>query len=92
MTSEEWGMKANWQKTRVMRIGREHEVHNIKVDDKSVEQVTEVKYLGKRWRILEHRKQIVHCLWLFRERGPSSIVQNRTFCFVELKKALLGSK
>ena len=43
---DEWEMKANWQKTRVMRIGRKHEVCNVKVKGERVEQVKEMKYLG----------------------------------------------
>ena len=43
---DEWGMKANWQKTRVMRVGRKHEVCNVKVKGERVEQVKEMKYLG----------------------------------------------
>ena len=39
-------MKANWQKTRVMRVGRKHEVCNVKVKGERVEQVKEMKYLG----------------------------------------------
>ena len=39
-------MKANWQKTRVMRLGRKHEVCNVKVKCERVEQVKEMKYLG----------------------------------------------
>ena len=27
---EEWEMKAIWQKTRVMRVGRKHEFCNVK--------------------------------------------------------------
>ena len=33
-----WQMKANWQKTRVMRIGRKHEICNAEVNGESVEQ------------------------------------------------------
>ena len=36
---DEWGMKANWQKMRVMRVGRKHEVCNVKVKGERVEQV-----------------------------------------------------
>ena len=43
---DEWGMKANWQKTRVMRVGRKHEICNVKVNGERVEQVKEMKYLG----------------------------------------------
>ena len=43
---KDWGMKANWQKTRVMRIGRQHDVCNVKVNKESVEQVKEMKYLS----------------------------------------------
>ena len=43
---DEWGMKANWQNTRVMRVERKHEVCNVKVKDERVEQVKEMKYLG----------------------------------------------
>ena len=39
---DEWGMKANWQKTRVRRVGRK----NVKVKGERVEQVKEMKYLG----------------------------------------------
>ena len=34
---DEWGKKANWQKTRVMRVGRKHEVCNVKVKGVKVE-------------------------------------------------------
>ena len=43
---DEWGMKANWQKTRVMRVGRKHGICNVKVNGERVEQVKEMKYLG----------------------------------------------
>ena len=43
---DEWGMKANWQKTRVMRVGRKYEVCNVKAKGERVEQVKEMKYLG----------------------------------------------
>ena len=43
---DEWGMKANWQKMRVMRVGRKHEVCNVKVEGERVEQVKEMKYSG----------------------------------------------
>ena len=43
---DEWGMKANWQQTRVMRVGRKHEVCNVKVKGERVEQVKEMKHLG----------------------------------------------
>ena len=43
---DEWGIKANWQKMRVMRVGRKHEVCNVKVKSERVEQVNEMKYLG----------------------------------------------
>ena len=43
---DEWGMKANWQKTRIMRVGRKHEVCIVKVKGERVEQVKEMKYLG----------------------------------------------
>ena len=39
-------MKANWQKTRIMRTGRKLEVCNVKVKGERVEQVNEMKYLG----------------------------------------------
>ncbi len=39
-------MKANWQKTRVMRIGRKQDVCNVKVNGQEVEQVEVMKYLG----------------------------------------------
>ena len=39
----EWGMKANWQKTRVMRIGRKQEACTVQVNER-VEQVKEMKY------------------------------------------------
>ena len=29
---EEWEMKADWQKTRVMRIGRKQDVCNVEVN------------------------------------------------------------
>lgn len=38
-------MKANWQKERVMRLERKHEVCNVKVNDECVERVREMKYL-----------------------------------------------
>ena len=34
-----WGMKANWQKTRVMRIDRKQEVCNVEVNGECEEQV-----------------------------------------------------
>ena len=43
---DEWGMKTNWQKMRVMRVGRKYEVCNVKVKGERVEQVKEMKYLG----------------------------------------------
>ena len=43
---EEWEMKANWQKTRIMRIGRKQDVCNVKVNGQKVEQVEVMKYLG----------------------------------------------
>ena len=43
---EEWEMKANWQKTRVMRIRRKKDVCNVEVNGQEVEQVEVVKYLG----------------------------------------------
>ena len=43
---EEWEMKANWQKTRVMRIGRKQDVCNVEVNGQKVEQVEVMKYLG----------------------------------------------
>ena len=43
---EEWETKANWQKTRVMRIGRKKDVCNVEVNGKEVEQVEVMKYLG----------------------------------------------
>ena len=43
---EEWEMKANWQKTRVMRIGRKKDVCNVEVNGQEVEQVEVMKYLG----------------------------------------------
>ena len=39
-------MKANWQKTKVMRIGRKQKVCNVEVNGESVEQVKKMKYLG----------------------------------------------
>ena len=39
-------MKANWQKTRVMRIGRKKDVCNVEVNGQEVEQVEVMKYLG----------------------------------------------
>ena len=43
---EEWEMKANWQKTRVMRIGRKKDVCKVEVNGQEVEQVEVMKYLG----------------------------------------------
>ena len=43
---EEWEMKANWQKTRVMRIGRKQDVCNVEVNGQKVEQVEVMKYHG----------------------------------------------
>ena len=43
---EEWEMKANWQKTRIMRIGKRQDVCNVKVNGQKVEQVEVMKYLG----------------------------------------------
>ena len=43
---EEWEMKANWQKTRVMRIGRKKDVCTVEVNGQEVEQVEVMKYLG----------------------------------------------
>ena len=40
------GDKANWQKTRVMRIGRKKDVCNVEVNGQEVEQVEVMKYLG----------------------------------------------
>ena len=39
-------MKANWQKTSVMRIGRKKDVWNVEVNGQEVEQVEVMKYLG----------------------------------------------
>ena len=39
-------MKANWQKTRVMRIGKKKDVCNVEVYGQEVEQVEVMKYLG----------------------------------------------
>lgn len=36
---EEWEMKANWQKTRVMRIGRKLEGYNVEINGQKVKQV-----------------------------------------------------
>ena len=41
---EEWEMKVNWQKTRVMRIGRRKDVCNVEVNGQEVEQVEMMKY------------------------------------------------
>ena len=41
---EEWEMKANWQKTRVMRIGRKQDMCNVEVNGQKVEQVEVMKY------------------------------------------------
>ena len=43
---DEWGIKANWQKTRAMLVGRKHEVCSVKVKGERMEQVKEMKYLG----------------------------------------------
>lgn len=43
---DKWGMKANWQKTKVMRIGRKQDVCNVEVNGEAVEQVKDMKYLG----------------------------------------------
>ena len=43
---EEWEMKANWQKTRVMRIGRKKDVCTVEVNGQEVKQVEVMKYLG----------------------------------------------
>ena len=43
---DEWGMETNWQKMRVMRVGKTYEVCNVKVKGERVEQVKEMKYLG----------------------------------------------
>ena len=39
-------MKANLQKTRVMRIGWKQDGHNVEVNGQKVEQVEVTKYLG----------------------------------------------
>ena len=43
---EEWEMKANRQKTRVMRIGRKKDVCKVEVNGQEVEQVEVMKYLS----------------------------------------------
>ena len=43
---KEWEMKANWQKTRVMRIGRKKDVCTVEVNGQEVEQVEVMKYPG----------------------------------------------
>ena len=43
---EEWEMKANWQKTKVMRIGRKHDECNVEVNAQKVDQVEVMKCLG----------------------------------------------
>ena len=42
---EVWGMRANWLKTKVMRIARKPEECRIEVNGERVEQVEEMKYL-----------------------------------------------
>ena len=42
---EEWEMKANWQKTRVMRIERKQDMCNVEVNGQNMEQVEIMKYL-----------------------------------------------
>ena len=39
-------MKTNWQRTRVMRIGRKQDMCNVEVKSQKVEQVEVMKYLG----------------------------------------------
>ena len=39
-------MNANWQKTRVMRIGRKQDMCIVEVNGQKVEQVEVMKYLG----------------------------------------------
>ena len=43
---EEWEMKANWQKIRVMRFGRKKDVCTVEVNGQEVEQVEVMTYLG----------------------------------------------
>ena len=43
---KEWEMKADSQKTRVMRIGRKKDVCKVEVNGQEVEQVEVMKYLG----------------------------------------------
>ena len=43
---EVWGMRANWLKTKVMRIARKPEECRIEVNSERVEQIEEMKYLG----------------------------------------------
>ena len=39
-------MNANWQNTRVIRIGRKQDMCNVGVNGQKVEQVEVMKYLG----------------------------------------------
>ena len=39
-------MKGNWQKTRVMRIGRKEDLCDVEVNGQEVELVEMMKYLG----------------------------------------------
>ena len=42
---EEWEMKANWQKTKVMRIGRKQDMCNVEMNGQNVEQVEVMTYV-----------------------------------------------
>lgn len=54
-TLEEYGMRINKNKTKVMVIGNEKKVMNIQIDGVAIEQVETVKYLGV--EIQENGKQ-----------------------------------
>ena len=45
---QEWEMKTNWQRTKVIRIGMKQDMCNVEVNGRKVEQVEVMKYVS--WR------------------------------------------
>ena len=41
-----WELKVNWKKMRVMRVARQRGCCEVRVGDREIEQVDEMKYLG----------------------------------------------
>ena len=39
-----WELKVNWRKTKVMRVGRNSEDCEVKIGEKEIDQVDEIKY------------------------------------------------